>query len=115
MSPRPLVCRNEIQVCNYRLLSPAFSGPCRSPFLLVLESPSNPSIRGATDSHLHAVLLVSISQSVDSVREAEMSPNVYEQLRRVSVRCHHRSRAPDQLRKGLYWAKVTGVIQHDRV
>jgi hypothetical protein len=37
------------------------------------------------DSHLRAVLPVSISQSVDSIREAEMSPTAYERLRRVAV------------------------------
>jgi hypothetical protein len=67
------------------------------------------------DSHLHAVLPVSISQRVDSVREAEMSPTVYEQLRRAAARCRLRGLASDQLRKGLYRAKVAGVIQHDRV
>jgi hypothetical protein len=37
------------------------------------------------DSYLRAVLPVSISQSVDSMREAEMSPTACERLRRVAV------------------------------
>jgi hypothetical protein len=37
------------------------------------------------DSYLRAVLPVSISQSVDSMREAEMSLTAYERLRHVVV------------------------------
>jgi hypothetical protein len=44
------------------------------------------------------------------MREAEMSPTAYKRLRRVTVGYCYRGLASDQLRKGLYWAKVAGVI-----
>jgi hypothetical protein len=37
------------------------------------------------DSYLRTVLPVSISQSVDSMREAKISLTTYERLRRVAV------------------------------
>lgn len=37
------------------------------------------------NSHLHAVLPISISLRVDSMREAEMSPPAYKRSRRVMV------------------------------